>query len=96
MDKRIKPMDELTDEQKTVIAEAQKNFSDLKNSNVVLTDAHMDLLFGQARSMNGWQDKEVSDDMVKSLYELTKMGPLARIAVPDVSYLSNLKNKKRN
>ena len=82
MDKRIKPMDELTDEQKTVIAEAQKNFSDLKNSNVVFTDAHMDLLFGQARSMNGWQDKEVSDDMVKSLYELDKMGPTSTNGCP--------------
>jgi len=63
-------MDELTDEQKIVIAKAQKTFFDLKNSNVTLNDEQMDLLFGQARSMNGWQDKEVSDDMVKSIYEL--------------------------
>ena len=75
-------MDELTDEQKKIIGEAQKNFSDLKNSNVVLNDEHMDLLFGQARSMNGWQDKEVSDDMVKSIYELTKMGPTSTNCCP--------------
>ena len=52
-------MDELTDEQKIVIAEAQKTFFDLKNSNVTLNDEQMDLLFGQARSMNGWQDNEI-------------------------------------
>jgi 3-hydroxypropanoate dehydrogenase len=75
-------MDELTDEQKKIIGVAQKNFSDLKNSNVVLNDEHMDLLFGQARSMNGWQDKEVSDDMVKSIYELTKMGPTSTNCCP--------------
>jgi 3-hydroxypropanoate dehydrogenase len=75
-------MDELTDEQKKIIGEAQKNFSDLKNSNVILNDEHMDLLFGQARSMNGWQDKEVSDDMVKSIYELTKMGPTSTNCCP--------------
>jgi 3-hydroxypropanoate dehydrogenase len=75
-------MDELTDEQKIVIAEAQKTFFDLKNSNVTLNDEQMDLLFGQARSMNGWQDKEVSDDMVKSIYELTKMGPTSTNCCP--------------
>ena len=51
-------MDELTDEQKIIIAEAQKTFFDLKNKNVTLNDDQMDLIFGQARSMNGWQDKE--------------------------------------
>lgn len=75
-------MYELTDEQKKLIGVAQKNFSDLKNSNVVLNDEHMDLLFGQARSMNGWQDKEVSDEMVKSIYELTKMGPTSTNCCP--------------
>ena len=75
-------MDELTDEQKMVIAEAQKTFFDLKNKNVTLNDEQIDLLFGQARSMNGWQDKEVSDDLVKSIYELTKMGPTSTNCCP--------------
>ena len=68
-------MIELTDEQKKAVAEAQSTFTDLKNNSDPLSDKQLALLFGEARSMNGWQDKAVSDDMLKSIYELTKMGP---------------------
>ena len=67
-------MTELTNEQKKAIADAQATFEDIKNTSEPLNEKQLDLLFGQARSMNGWLSKEVSDDMVKSLYELTKMG----------------------
>ena len=89
-------MDELTDEQKIVIAEAQKTFFDLKNKNVTLNDEQMDLLFGQARSMNGWQDKEVSDGMVKSIYELTKMGPTSTNCCPArFAFIKSQKEKEK-
>ena len=75
-------MIELTDEQKKAVAEAQSTFTDLKNNSDPLDDKQLSLLFGEARSMNGWQDKEVSDDMVKSIYELTKMGPTSTNCCP--------------
>ena len=75
-------MTELTNEQKKAIADAQATFEDIKNTSEPLNKKQLDLLFGQARSMNGWQDKEVSDDMVKSLYELTKMGPTSTNCCP--------------
>ena len=75
-------MIELTDEQKKAVAEAQSTFTDLKNNSDPLNDKQLSLLFGEARSMNGWQDKEVSDDMVKSIYELTKMGPTSTNCCP--------------
>ncbi len=75
-------MTELTNEQKKAIADAQATFEDIKNTNEPLNKKQLDLLFGQARSMNGWQDKEVSDDTVKSLYELTKMGPTSTNCCP--------------
>ena len=75
-------MIELTDEQKKAIADAQATFEDIKNTSELLNKNQLDLLFGQARSMNGWQDKEVSDDMVKSIYELTKMGPTSTNCCP--------------
>tara|TARA_B000000475_G_scaffold131478_1_gene105933 strand:+ start:699 stop:1361 length:663 start_codon:yes stop_codon:yes gene_type:complete len=75
-------MNELTDEQKKAVAEAQSTFTDLKNNSDPLNDKQLSLLFGEARSMNGWQDKEVSDDMVKSIYELTKMGPTSTNCCP--------------
>lgn len=40
-----------------------------------LSDADLDLIFREARSMNGWHDKEVSDAQIHAIYELMKMGP---------------------
>ena len=75
-------MTELTNEQKKAIADAQATFEDIKNTSEPLNEKQLDLLFGQARSMNGWLSKEVSVDMVKSLYELTKMGPTSTNCCP--------------
>ncbi len=38
-------------------------------------DATLDLLFGEARTHYGWQDRDVSEDTLKALYEIAKMGP---------------------
>ena len=75
-------MIELTDEQKKAVAKAQSTFTDLKDNTDPLSDKQLALLFGEARSMNGWQDKEVSDDKIKSIYELTKMGPTSTNCCP--------------
>ena len=75
-------MIEFSEKQKKAVAAAQATFTQLKDSSKPLNDEQLNLLFGQARSMNGWQDKEVSDDMVKSIYELTKMGPTSTNCCP--------------
>ena len=75
-------MIELTDEQKNAVAKAQSIFTDLKNNSDPLSDKQLALLFGEARSMNGWQDKEISDAMIMSIYELTKMGPTSTNCCP--------------
>ncbi|RZO98456.1 MAG: malonic semialdehyde reductase [Gammaproteobacteria bacterium] len=75
-------MIELSEEQKKAVADAQETFIELKDSSKPLNNEQLNLLFGQARSMNGWQDKEVSDGMVKSIYELTKMGPTSTNCCP--------------
>lgn len=41
----------------------------------VLDDAALDQLFNEARSYNGWLEKEVSEEQIEAIYELTKMGP---------------------
>ena len=46
-------MTELTNEQKKAIADAQATFEDIKNTSEPLNEKQLDLLFGQARSMNG-------------------------------------------
>ena len=58
-------MIELTDDQKKAVAAAQTRFSNLKENADNLSKDQIDLLFGEARSMNGWQDKNVSDDIIK-------------------------------
>ena len=75
-------MVELTDDQKIAVAAAQETFSNLKNNNEALNDSQLNLLFGEARSMNGWQDKEVSEELIRSIYELTKMGPTSTNCCP--------------
>lgn len=35
----------------------------------------LDLIFREARTYNGWLDKPVSEDQIRAIYELTKMGP---------------------
>jgi 3-hydroxypropanoate dehydrogenase len=75
-------MIELTDDQKKAVAAAQENFSNLKKNTDTLNDNQLNLLFGEARSMNGWQDKDVSDEMIRSIYELTKMGPTSTNCCP--------------
>ncbi|RIV89264.1 malonic semialdehyde reductase [Aurantiacibacter zhengii] len=40
-----------------------------------LSDSDLDLIFREARSMNGWQDREVTEEQIHAIYELAKMGP---------------------
>ncbi len=51
-------------------------------SSTVLTDESLDVLFRQARSHNAWQDKPVSDELLRQLYELLKMGPTSANSCP--------------
>jgi len=75
-------LDDLTEEQKQIVTAAQEQFKDLKERTNPLDEEALNLVFGEARSMNGWQNKEVSDDMVKSIYDLTKMGPTSTNCCP--------------
>ena len=40
-----------------------------------LDDGALDQLFREARSYNGWLDKDVSEAQIHAIYELAKMGP---------------------
>ncbi len=40
-----------------------------------LNDAALDILFRDARTHNGWQDKPVPEDLLRRLYNLMKWGP---------------------
>lgn len=46
------------------------------------TTADQELLFTAARSHNGWQDKPVSDELLKRVYDLAKWGPTTTNSCP--------------
>ena len=48
----------------------------------ILNDAGLDLLFREARTHNGWTDKEVSDVLLQAVFDLAKMGPTSANCSP--------------
>lgn len=61
-----------------------------------LPDSSLDTLFREARSFSYWQDKPVSEDQLKALYELFKMGPTAANSCPArVVFVSSEEAKQR-
>lgn len=47
-----------------------------------IDDTALDILFRNARSQNGWQDKPVSEHQLRRLYDLMKMGPTSANSSP--------------
>jgi 3-hydroxypropanoate dehydrogenase len=45
-------------------------------------DAALDALFRAARTRNAWTDRPVSDDQIRELYDLTKLGPTSANTCP--------------
>jgi 3-hydroxypropanoate dehydrogenase len=45
-------------------------------------DAAIDVLFRNARTQNGWLDKPVSDDQLREIYDILKMGPTSANTSP--------------
>lgn len=48
----------------------------------MLDDRSLDVLFRNARVHNGWQNKPVSDDQLRAIYELMKWGPTSANSSP--------------
>ncbi|MDH5749340.1 MAG: malonic semialdehyde reductase [Rhodospirillales bacterium] len=61
---------------------AQQDVAELRTKITKLDDPSLDLMFRRARSHNKWQDKSVSDEKLKDLYELMKWGPTANNICP--------------
>lgn len=47
-----------------------------------LPDSSLDQLFREARSYNGWLDKDVSEQQIEAIWELMKMGPTSANQLP--------------
>jgi 3-hydroxypropanoate dehydrogenase len=61
-----------------------------------LDDEALDTLFREARSHNAWQDRPVSDETLRQLYELMKWGPTSANSEPArVLFLRTRQAKER-
>lgn len=47
-----------------------------------LSEPGLDLLFRNARSQNGWLDRDVSDDTLRAIYDLVRWGPTSTNGCP--------------
>ena len=63
-------------------AATEAAFRAMKASVAKLDDAGMDLLFKEARTCYGWQDKKVPDALLHRLVELTLLGPTSANSSP--------------
>ena len=61
-----------------LVAAAHRAAEEVKSRIQVIDDDSLDLLFREARSHNGWQDRPVSDDQLRQIYDLMKMGPTSQ------------------
>lgn len=48
----------------------------------ILSDKALDTLFREARTYNGWKEKDVADTLVKAVYDLMKWGPTSANCSP--------------
>jgi 3-hydroxypropanoate dehydrogenase len=47
-----------------------------------IDDAGLDLVFRAARTQNSWQPKDVAEELLRRVYDLTKMGPTSANCCP--------------
>ena len=61
-----------------------------------LSDAALDQLFRNARSYNGWLDHDVSEQQIRAIYDLMKMGPTSANQQPArLAWLKSAEAKAR-
>jgi len=48
----------------------------------MLDDASLDLILRKARTQNGWLDKPVSDDQLRAIYDILRLGPTSANSCP--------------
>ena len=51
-------------------------------SDKMINDEALDLIFREARTRNGWEDRNVTQTLMQAVYDLTKMGPTSANCSP--------------
>lgn len=66
----------------TALAAAHARIEDYRSRISTLDANSRDLLFSEARNHNAWQDKDVSDDQLREIYDLAKYAPTSQNTQP--------------
>ncbi len=62
----------------------------------ILSDQDLDVMFREARTYSTWQDKDVSDVMIRAIYDLLKMAPTSANCSPGrVLFVKSKADKER-
>ena len=79
-----------------LVAAAHRAAEEVRSRIQTIDDDGLDLLFREARSHNGWQDRPVSDDQLRRIYDLMKMGPTSSNCCPAcIRFLRSQAEKER-
>jgi 3-hydroxypropanoate dehydrogenase len=60
----------------------ETNLKAEEHQNEILSDKDLDILFRQARTYNDWKDIDVSDVLIRALFDLLKWGPTSANCSP--------------
>ena len=75
---------------------AQERFEQFKSSAFTLDESARKLLFTEARSQNGWLDRPVPEEMLREIYDLTKMGATSMNGSPThFAFINSEEGKER-
>ncbi len=78
------------------VAAAQEAVRALKERVQSLDENALDLLFRDARTFNGWQDREVPDALLHRLFDLMKMAPTsANMSPARIVFVKSAEAKER-
>ena len=79
-----------------LVVAAHRAAEEVKTRIQAIDQDGLDLLFREARSHNGWQDRSVSDDQLRQIYDLMKMGPTSSNCCPArIRFLRSEAEKER-
>jgi len=68
--------------QEEALAEAKVRIEEYRSRIQKLDEDSLDLMFREARNQNWWQDRPVSDDQLREIWDLAKLGSTSGNCVP--------------
>ena len=78
------------------LAQARARIADYRQRIERLDENSLDLMFREGRNHNWWQDKPVSDDQLREIWDLTKFGSTSGNCLPmRILFLRSRDSKKR-